>query len=190
MAMHPSDPYCLPDGLPVPHDDGAAAHLRGLRLPDVDLMGDDGRVVNLREVCGKRAAVFVYPATGVPGTDPAPGWDAIAGAPGCTVEALGVRQHAHQFAALGYEVLGLSSQSTAEQHEFRQRVDLPYLLLSDPARLLHQAIGLPVFAADGRIFYKRLVLVVLAGEVAQYLYPVYPPGDAALQVLALIERLG
>ncbi len=31
------DPTVLPDGLPVPEDDGAADHLRGTQIPSVRL---------------------------------------------------------------------------------------------------------------------------------------------------------
>ena len=39
------DPYTLPDDLPPPVDDGAADHLSGLALPDVQLPATDGRRV-------------------------------------------------------------------------------------------------------------------------------------------------
>ena len=36
------DLYTLPEGLPVPVDDGAADHLEGLPLPDVELESTAG----------------------------------------------------------------------------------------------------------------------------------------------------
>ena len=37
------DPYALPDDLPVPEDDGGAAHLTGLALPDLELESSRAR---------------------------------------------------------------------------------------------------------------------------------------------------
>ncbi len=40
MTAH--DPLTLPDGLPVPVDDGAADHLGGMAVPPVALTASDG----------------------------------------------------------------------------------------------------------------------------------------------------
>jgi len=42
------DPYVLPDALPVAVDDGAAAHLAGMRVPDVVLPSSAGDVALAR----------------------------------------------------------------------------------------------------------------------------------------------
>ena len=36
------DPYTLPDDLPAPADDGAADHLPGAAVPDIELTATDG----------------------------------------------------------------------------------------------------------------------------------------------------
>ena len=59
------DPTMLPDNLPVPQDDGAARHLRGMALPDIALPATDGSEVNLSKLKG-RTVVYAYPTTGVP----------------------------------------------------------------------------------------------------------------------------
>ena len=56
----------LPDNLPVPQDDGAARHLTGMRLPDMELAATDGSRVKLAQLKG-RTVVYVYPRTGRPG---------------------------------------------------------------------------------------------------------------------------
>lgn len=72
----------LPADLPVPVDDGAAAHLRGAALPSWALASTSGRDVSLAEIAWSRAVVFLYPRTGAPGEPPGPEWDAIPGARG------------------------------------------------------------------------------------------------------------
>lgn len=62
----PRDWTALPDGLPVPHDDGAARHLLGCKLPSLTLSATDGSRIDLSSLPG-RNVVYVYPRTGQPG---------------------------------------------------------------------------------------------------------------------------
>jgi len=94
------DPTLLPAGLPIPVDDGAAAHLPGLRLPDGLLLASTGgQPVDLAERSARRrTVVFAYPRTGRPGEAPlVPEWDLIPGARGCTPEACAFRDLAEVF---------------------------------------------------------------------------------------------
>ena len=77
------NPLVLPDGLPVPQDDGAARHLTGRRMPDIELPATDGSSINLSKLLG-RTVLYIYPRTGEPGKPPPDGWDAVPGARGCT----------------------------------------------------------------------------------------------------------
>ncbi len=185
--MTDPNPYSLPPGLPVPLDDGACDHLPGARLPDAELSSTEGKSRNLGQLAGK-TILYVYPATGVPGKDPIPGWDDIPGAPGCTLQSLGFAERHERFRQLGYQVLGLSAQSTSEQLEFKQRTGVPFVLLSDPGFLLRDTLGLPTFQASGQAFYKRLALVVEGGRISKVFYPVFPPDQCAEKVLAWLEQ--
>jgi hypothetical protein len=49
--------------IPAPKDDGAAAHLTGMMLPDVALVATSGATVTLAKLLG-RTIVFAYPRTG------------------------------------------------------------------------------------------------------------------------------
>ncbi len=44
-----TDHTALPDGLPVPEDDGAAAHLPGMRVPAMELSASEGGRVDLSD---------------------------------------------------------------------------------------------------------------------------------------------
>lgn len=57
MADHTS----LPPDLPVPIDDGAAAHLPGRRMPEVTLPTSDGGTVDLGALSAGRTIVYLYP---------------------------------------------------------------------------------------------------------------------------------
>src|SRR5262245_21913848 len=126
----------LPTGLPVPVDDGRAAHLTGMKVPSIGLRATDGSVVDLSAVRG-RAAIFAYPRTGRPGEPPlVPDWDLIPGARGCTPQTCAFRDLAADFTKLGVRVLGLSTQDPAYQSEMAGRLHLPFPILSDGDCLL------------------------------------------------------
>ncbi len=75
------NPYVLPPDLPVPVDDGAAAHLAGARLPALSLPSTQGLCVRLDRL-PRPAVFFFYPRTGVPGEPAGDDWDRIPGARG------------------------------------------------------------------------------------------------------------
>lgn len=55
----------LPDNLPVAEDDGAAAHLLGMRLPKVALTATNGETVHLEGIVDT-VVIYIYPMTGRP----------------------------------------------------------------------------------------------------------------------------
>jgi peroxiredoxin len=183
------DPTALPPDLPVPEDDGGAAHLPGLRIPAIALRAGDGREVRLdRAGAQPRTVVYAFPRMGRPGVDPPAGWDEIPGARGCTPESCGFRDHHAELASAGADVFGLSTQSTAEQQEAVQRLALPFALLSDPDLELTGALALPTMEVEGERLLKRLTLVIRDGSVEHVFYPVFPPDAHAGEVLRWLEQ--
>jgi peroxiredoxin len=180
-----TDFTALPDDLPVPVDDGAAAHLPGVALPALALTATDGTAVDLGGLGDGRTVIYLYPLTGRPGVDLPRGWDEIPGARGCSTEACDFRDHFAELRAAGAQrVYGLSSQEPAYQAEVVERLRLPFAMLSDPSFRLGDALGLPTFAADGHDrLYSRLTLIVAAGRIEHVFYPVFPPNTHARQVL-------
>ena len=171
-----------------PTDDGGAAHLRGM-LPDIALASTLGDEVNLSKRAGA-AIIYFYPWTGRPGLADPPGWDDIRGAHGSTPETEGFRDHYAGFGALGVEVLGVSTQSTAHQRELSDRLGIPFALLSDEEFRLQKALRLPTFDAGGRPYLKRLTLYVRDGRIGHVFYPVHPPETHAAEVLDWLARAG
>ena len=181
--MH--DPYGLPEGLPVPIDDGAAEDLTGSELPDLMLPSSQG-TVNVRDF----EVLYVYPRAGRPGRDLLPGWDDIPGARGCTPQSCAFRDHFAELQSLGALVLGLSPQPLVDQVEFAQRVGLPYPILSDPGLQLASALRLPTFEVTGMRLYRRLTLIARAGRIEKAFYPVFPPDRNAADVVAWLSESG
>jgi peroxiredoxin len=173
------DPYLLPEGLPVPVDDGAADHLTGAELPDLVLPSSRG-AVNVRDF----EVLYVYPRSGRPGQDLLPGWNEIPGARGCTPQSCGFRD---RYADFGVRVAGLSAQSLEDQVEFAERNEMPFPVISDEWLELARDPGLPTFDVEGLTLYKRLALVAEKGRIVKVFYPVFPPDRNAEEVLAWLD---
>jgi len=180
----------LPEGLPVPKDDGQADHLLGMTMPSVTLKSTQGREVALTGLGSGRTVIYAYPMTGRPGVPLPDGWDEIPGARGCTPESCGFRDHFAELQAAGAQnVFGLSNQDTDYQAELAHRIELPFELLSDDHGKLGSALSLPTFVVEGKALYKRLTMVVLDGRIEKVFYPVFPPDKHAQEVLDWLEKL-
>jgi peroxiredoxin len=175
--------------IPAPQDDGAAAHLVGMKLPSVVLPATDGTAVDLSSLAG-RTVVYAYPRTGVPGAPPlVDEWDQIPGARGCSPQSCAFRDHFAELRDLGVaHVFGLSTQDTAYQQEAATRLELPFALLSDAAGELTRALTLPTFEAGGLTLLKRLTMIIDDGTITHVFYPVFPPDANAGEVVAWLSR--
>jgi peroxiredoxin len=183
----PQNWHALPDGLPVPQDDGAASHLTGRRLPSLALAATDGSRVDLSTLTG-RVVVYIYPRTGQPGQPNPDGWDAIPGARGCTPQSCSLRDHFAELKALGVaRLFGLSTQNTDYQREAAERLHLPFPILSDQNLALTRALALPTFEAAGMTLLKRMALVIEDGVIVKVFYPVFPPDQNAGEVIAWLR---
>jgi peroxiredoxin len=177
------DVYSLPPDLPVPEDDGAADHLLGLELPELELESSAGPV-NVHDL----DVVYVYPRSGKPGVDLPPGWNETPGARGCTPQSCAFRDLHGELAALGVRVAGLSAQSLEDQQEFAERNHMPFPVVADPQLRLGSALDLPTFEVAGLTLYKRLTLVAEDARIAKVFYPVFPPDANAGDVLRWLRN--
>jgi peroxiredoxin len=184
-GMH--NPNVLPPDIPAPIDDGAARHLKGMRVADVALPATDGARVDLSKLDG-RTILYIYPRTGRPGQALPTGWDGIPGARGCTPQSCGFRDHAAELMRLGVAHLyGLSTQDTAYQQEAASRLHLPFALLSDETLAFAKAMRLPTFEVDGMRLTKRMAWVIDDGVITHVFYPVFPPDKNAEEVAAWLR---
>jgi peroxiredoxin len=180
------DPYVLPEGLPVPEDDGGADHLPGLEIPNLVLPTSQGPV-DLAGLAAERLVLYVYPRAGRPGVATLAGWDEIPGARGCAPQSCGFRDHAAELAAHGARVAGVSVQSIEDQIEFAERNRIAYPVISDEWLELERWLGLPTFDVEGMTLYKRLALVGEQGRIVKVFYPAFPPDRNAEEVVAWLR---
>lgn len=179
----------LPDDLPVPVDDGACAHLHGLRIPPVPLTATSGDTVTVGELPGI-VVVYFYPMTGRPDSPPLTGWNEIPGARGCTPQSCAFRDHHAELEGLSATVFGVSAQSTEDQKEAKARLGLPFELLNDGEFTLTEAMRLPTFEYANSRLIRRLTIVSMNGVIRKVFYPVFPPDRNAEDVVEWLGRGG
>ena len=91
--------------------------LLGKSAPEFKLKNSYGELVSLEQFKGEWLLVFFYPKDDTPG---------------CTKEACSLRDNFHQFKKLNANVVGISIDSTNSHKEFKEKHNLPFMLLSDP----------------------------------------------------------
>jgi peroxiredoxin len=169
--------------IPVPIDDGKAIHLVGKHLPNINLSATNGELVDLSSYNGY-TVLFIYPRTGQPGKPSLlDNWDDIPGARGCTPQSCSFRDHFAYFLQHEIRVFGLSTQDTLYQKEVVERLQLPYLILSDENLTFANAMQLPIFEVSGIKLLKRMAIIIYNGVIKHVFYPVFPPDQNAIQVI-------
>jgi peroxiredoxin len=173
----------FPSDIPVPQDDGACCHLTGTKMPSVSLPDTSGKTVDLASLSGL-TILFCYPRTGAPGETITDDWNSIPGARGCTPQACGFRNELAELQKLGVKhVFGVSTQDSPYQAEAKERLHLPYELLSDEKLTFAKALNLPAFEWHGKTLTKRLALAIEDAEIIHVWYPVFPPDSNAKEVI-------
>jgi thioredoxin-dependent peroxiredoxin len=97
-----------------------------LRLPDFRLTDQQGQVVSRKDLLGAPFVLYFYPKDDTPG---------------CTTEACDFRDQGASFKRLGCRVVGVSPDSERSHKRFADKYNLPFTLLSDPDKVLAQALG-------------------------------------------------
>jgi peroxiredoxin len=174
--------------IPAPTDDGGAAHLPGMAMPQVSLLATDDTTVDLSTL-KDRTVVFGYPRTGEPGKIAlVDDWDMIPGARGCTPQTCSFRDLFAELKAAGAaHVFGLSTQSNAYQTEMASRLHLPFPVLSDEKLQLTRALKLPTMEVAGLTLIKRIALIIDDSRITHVFYPVFPPDRNAADVLEWLK---
>ena len=94
--------------------------------PDFTLQADDGTEVSLSGFRGKKVALYFYPK---------------ADTPGCTRQACAIRDVYPKIEEEDVVVIGVSPDPPERLVKFRQKHNLPFILLSDPDHQVAEAYG-------------------------------------------------
>lgn len=98
----------------------------GDRMPDFEVVDQDGKIVTSKELLGRKTIVYFYPKDNTSG---------------CTAEACSLRDNYEALTAAGYNVVGVSKDSAVSHRRFKDKYDLPFTLLSDTSTAMLQAFG-------------------------------------------------
>jgi thioredoxin-dependent peroxiredoxin len=98
----------------------------GDKAPDFVVNDQDGKPVKLSDLKGKKVILYFYPKDMTPG---------------CTAEACSLRDNYRLMQKQGYEVLGVSTDNEKSHRKFIEKEKLPFRLLADTERTLHDAYG-------------------------------------------------
>ncbi|MBQ3250118.1 MAG: thioredoxin-dependent thiol peroxidase [Bacteroidales bacterium] len=98
----------------------------GDKMPDFEVVDQDGNKVSSKDLIGKRTIIYFYPKDNTSG---------------CTAEACNLRDNHAALVARGYNVIGVSKDSAASHRKFADKYDLPFMLLSDTSTQMLQAFG-------------------------------------------------
>ena len=98
----------------------------GRQAPEFALRDQDGEVVALSDLKGKRVVLYFYPKDDTPG---------------CTAQACGIRDQFPAFEARDAVVLGVSPDDPKSHRKFREKYCLPFTLLADTEHEAAEAYG-------------------------------------------------
>lgn len=98
----------------------------GSKAPDFEVNDQDGNPVKLSDFKGNKVVLYFYPKDNTPG---------------CTTEACNLRDNYNELRKRGYEVLGVSKDSEKSHQKFIEKQNLPFKLLADIEKKVHDLYG-------------------------------------------------
>lgn len=98
----------------------------GDKMPDFQVQDQDGKTVSSKDLLGKKTIIYFYPKDNTSG---------------CTAEACSLRDNYDALLARGYNIVGVSKDSSASHKKFAEKYELPFTLLSDTSTEMLQAFG-------------------------------------------------
>ncbi|NLL95234.1 MAG: peroxiredoxin [Thermoplasmatales archaeon] len=150
----------------------------GDEFPGFRLTDQNGAEVDSAELAGVAHVVYFYPRDNTPG---------------CTAEALDFNASLAEFEAVGVRVLGVSADSVKSHANFADRHGLGFTLLSDPDKVLLNAVGAwgtkRMYGREYEGVFRTTFLIGRDGRVARAWRKVRVKGHVA-EVLEAARALG
>jgi peroxiredoxin Q/BCP len=104
-----------------------ATHLReGMKAPAFTGTDQDGNKISLKDFKGKSLVLFFYPEDDTPT---------------CTIQACNLRDHHTLLRKKGFEIIGISPDTEKDHVKFRNKFNLPFLLIADPEHKIIDKYG-------------------------------------------------
>ena len=98
----------------------------GDKAPEVLGMNENGEEIRLSQYKGKKLVLYFYPKDNTSG---------------CTAEACSLRDNYTELRKQGYEVIGVSVDSSTSHRKFIDKYELPFPLIADTEKKLVESMG-------------------------------------------------
>lgn len=96
---------------------------KGQKAPEFTGKDQDGNDISLSDFRGKKVVLYFYPKDQTPG---------------CTAQSCNLRDNYTALQEQGYVVLGISSDSQASHRKFIEKQQLPFSLIADEDKSIHE----------------------------------------------------
>ena len=98
----------------------------GDKVPEVLGINENGEEIRMSQYKGKKLVLYFYPKDNTSG---------------CTAEACSLRDNYTELRKQGYEVIGVSLDSSASHRKFIDKYELPFPLIADTEKKLVESMG-------------------------------------------------
>lgn len=150
----------------------------GDRIPEILGKDQNGNEIKASDYRGRKLVLYAYPKDNTSG---------------CTAEACSLRDHMEELKNEGYEVLGVSKDSSASHLKFIEKHSLGFPLIADTETRLLQAIGAwgekKLYGKSSMGTLRTTLLVNEEGFVTHIFTPKQiKTKEHAEQILELLEK--
>ncbi|GAB5522968.1 MAG: thioredoxin-dependent thiol peroxidase [Roseivirga sp.] len=98
----------------------------GDKAPAFEGVDQNGDAIKLTDFAGKKLVLYFYPKDNTPG---------------CTAQACNLRDNYDALLNAGYAVVGISSDTEKKHQNFINKFDLPFPLIADVDKSIHEQFG-------------------------------------------------
>ena len=128
----------------------------GDKAPDFSCKNQNGKIINLSDMIGKKIVLFFYPK---------------ANTPGCTAEACNLNDNYNRFISEGYEIIGVSADSEKAQKKFSDKFSFEYSLLCDEDKKIISSYGAwgqkKMYGKEYMGIIRKTIIIDESGKIKQ-----------------------
>lgn len=148
---------------------------KGMKAPEFTLQDKNGNEISLSDFAGQKVVLYFYSKDNTSG---------------CTKQACTFAQNYGAFEEKNIPVIGISKDSAESHAKFADKHQLPFILLSDPERTVHQAYDVLKEKKTGdkvTLGTVRTTYIIDEDGVIEKVMAKVKPDTNAADVLAYLE---